>query len=55
MSFVQIDDFDCPFCNKITMAELNTKTGRYRCFKCNKELKKGEKYNNQDDSFGGVF
>lgn len=34
MSYVQIDDFECPYCNKITIAELNVKTGKYRCLKC---------------------
>ncbi len=39
MSSVQIEDFDCPKCNKITMADLNLKTQRYTCLRCGKEIK----------------
>lgn len=35
---VQIDDFDCPKCNKITLAELQTRTGKYTCFVCGNEF-----------------
>jgi len=34
MTGVQIDDFNCPNCKKITMAELDTHTHKYTCFKC---------------------
>jgi len=36
MTKVQIDDFDCPNCDKITLAELDIKTGRYTCLCCGK-------------------
>lgn len=38
MSYVDIDDFDCPNCEKITNAELNIKRKVYTCLKCNKEF-----------------
>jgi hypothetical protein len=34
MSTVQIDDFECSVCGKLTMAELNIKTGKYTCLRC---------------------
>jgi len=36
MSCVQIDDLDCPFCNQITMGQLDIKRREYMCFKCGK-------------------
>jgi len=38
MSLVQIDDFVCPYCKKITIAELNIKTAKYTCLKCGKVI-----------------
>lgn len=38
MTKVQIDDFECPKCEKITMAELDIKTKKYVCFVCGKEF-----------------
>jgi len=34
MSKVQIDDFECPYCGRITMAELDLKTKKYTCLRC---------------------
>lgn len=38
MSKVQIDDFLCPYCDKITVAELDINTQKYTCLICNKEV-----------------
>ena len=38
MTKVQIDDLDCPYCNEITIGELNIKTGEYICFKCDNKI-----------------
>ena len=34
MTQVQIDDFNCEICKKITMANLDIKTGKYNCLVC---------------------
>lgn len=34
MSYVEVDDFECPTCEEETVAELNTKTGNYICYSC---------------------
>lgn len=34
MTKVQIDDFECPYCDKITLAELDICTGEYLCLRC---------------------
>ena len=39
MSYVQIDDLNCPNCKKITMGELNIKKQEYKCLKCGKIIK----------------
>jgi len=41
MSKVQIDDFNCPNCKKLTLADLDIKTGEYTCLICNKGDKNG--------------
>lgn len=33
-TFVDIDDFLCPECVRITRAELNMQTGTYHCLRC---------------------
>ena len=38
MTTVQIDDLECPYCEKITLGELNLKTKKYTCFKCDREV-----------------
>jgi len=38
MSHVEIDDFDCPNCKKLTIADLNIKNCIYTCLKCGKEF-----------------
>lgn len=38
MTKVQIDDFECPECEEITLAELDMDTLKYTCFKCGKEF-----------------
>ena len=38
MATVQIDDLDCPYCDKLTIGELNTKTGKYKCLVCGYEV-----------------
>jgi len=38
MSHVEIDDFNCPNCKKITTADLDLKRCVYICTKCNKEF-----------------
>lgn len=37
MSYVQIDDFKCEHCDKVTMATLDIKTGIYTCLRCGGE------------------
>ena len=34
MSKVEIDNLDCEYCKKITIGELDIKTGIYRCMIC---------------------
>lgn len=36
MSLVQIDDYECPHCNKTGMGELNLYTKSYTCCMCGK-------------------
>ena len=38
MTHVDIDDFECPKCKKITMADLDMKTSKYTCIKCGKSF-----------------
>jgi len=40
MTTVDIDDLECPYCNKITNGVLNMKTLKYTCNKCGKEVNK---------------
>jgi len=34
MTKVQIDDLNCPHCEKVTHGELDIKNGLYVCYKC---------------------
>lgn len=34
MSKVQIDDYECPCCNKTGLGELDMRTGKYSCVMC---------------------
>lgn len=36
MSYVEIDDFDCGFCKRSTIGELNIKEKKYTCMRCGK-------------------
>ena len=36
MSKVEIDDYNCSNCNKLTVGELDIKTGQYICMVCGK-------------------
>lgn len=47
MSFVQIDNYDCPSCKKVTTAELNIRYMVYTCLGCGAGMMMGSDYNNQ--------
>jgi transposase len=34
MTHVQIDDLDCPYCEKITLGNLDIKRQEYSCLRC---------------------
>ena len=36
MSHVEIDNLDCPNCNKLTIGNLDIKRMEYTCLKCGK-------------------
>ena len=59
MSRVQIDDFNCPKCKKITMAELDIKSRKYTCLVCGdgEKMKKlnGCVSNNEEEIDGKEF
>jgi hypothetical protein len=43
MTTVQIDDYNCEKCNRITLAELNLKTQTYTCLRCLGKIKNGRR------------
>ena len=34
MTRVDVDDFDCPYCEEVTNAELDFKTNKHTCNRC---------------------
>ena len=49
MTYVQIDDYYCPFCERKGYASLNMNTGVYTCLMCNKNSNQSNNQNNNED------
>ena len=48
MTYVQIDDYYCPYCERKGYASLNMNTGIYTCLMCNKNSNENDNiYNNK--------
>ena len=48
MSYVDLDDYECPCDNKAGTGELNIKAGIYTCGRCGKTLDEAEEDDPED-------